>query len=598
MLKPQIKLAEELKKATDRKTIDRARARPKSAEAEVEQDREKKFENIEANPFAQITRSKEGDLRKPSQKRDAMIKLLSYDKTKSIEENESLVKAYMVFLEFMEEESLATSKENIADQNVKVFAELKKVIDEFSRGLLNFKEEIGPFTRRLEAIYNIRLSGKAVALLEEIITDRRSVEENKKLLTEQTADLESSTTKLNNLTDVITSEQRRIARLGQDYRLGMSFMGIRGESQQEISDRELTLGKATAKASEVTAAIEGLKARIAETKDKIGTPVGTKFGELASDKAELQGMLDISNEEHMVAHQHLKDTTMAFIETAETRMDSVLDNVAEVNSLTRKTSKRNAGMTLVSAIMNEAVKTSLGNNQAALTEYQPPEDPSVEDEIAKAEREEVRGAILRHIKTVMMADDDTTKLRNTLTRQKDQLEAMMSANEERIRSTKQLRTSGISNMASEMAVTMTALADAANSEAIYMSQSMVDAMGQTVIDIRSKEVMRHASEMGMRTQQLAELIISTQQANRIARVSIEEQKKSLIELNKSLSDVTDVTASLQETLTASESVYADAQAAAAEELAERGPLASNDNPSAAGKRRKTGTAGPSPDFFG
>lgn len=569
------------------------RVRAKTANDTAAEDKEKKFDKIEENPFFLIAKSK--DL--PNLKREAMVKLLSYDKTKSAEQNEAMAKAAMLFLEFMELQNLNASRANIAGQNAKVSGEIREVIDQFSRGLYEFKGEIGPFHRRLQAIYNVRLSGRAVELLEEIISDRKVVEENKKLLETQKTELEARTGKLNELADTISAQQRSIAKLGQDFRLGMPMFGLRSESRQELAEREVLLGLATAQSTESAKAIEGLKISIAEMQEKFGHAPGTQFDDLAEDKEEIKAMLSISSEEHIAKHEQLKDKTLEFIETSIERMDAVLGNVEHVNGLTAQTSKRTGAMMIMGAIMNDAVKVATDNNQRVLGEYLPPADPSTEDELSKAEREESRLSVLRHIKTVSMVNDDTTKLRNSLTKQKDQFESMLTANEHLIRSTKQLRHSGVANMAAEMAVTMTALSHASNAEAFHISQTMVDEMGKTVLDIRSKEVMRQAVEMGIRNEELASLIVSTQQADKVARIGIEEQRKALTDLNKNLSDISDVTAELQQTLKRSESVYADAQVAAAEELAERGPItASNDNP-VASTRRRTGTEGPSLDIF-
>lgn len=593
---PKTDLARKLKAAAEPESTVRVRA--KTSTTVATQDDAKKFEKIEDNPFFQIAKSKDADLRLPNQKREAMVKLLSYDKSKSAEQNEAMARAAMLFLEYMEAQNLNSSRANIAGQNAKVSGEIREVIDQFSKGLHDFKEEIGPFHRRLQAIYNIRLSGRAVELLEEIISDRKTVEENKKLLETQTTELQTRTDKLNGLADTISSHQLSIAKLGQDFRWGMPMLGLRSESRQELAEREVLLGQATAQSTEMAVAIEGLKTSVAEMREKLGHTPGTQFDDLAEDKAEIQAMLNISSAEHIAAHEHLKDKTLEFIETSISRMDAVLGNVEEVNALTGKTSKRTGAMMIMGAIMNDAVKVAAENNQRVLVDYLPPTDPSIEDELTKAEREEMRLSVLRHIKTVSMVNDDTTKLRNSLTKQKDQFESMLTANEHLIRSTKQLRHSGVANMAAEMAVTMTALSHASNAEAFHISQTMVDEMGKTVLDIRSKEVMRQAAEMGIRNQELADLIVSTQQADKVARIGIEEQRKALTELNKNLSDITDVTAELQRTLKAGESVYAEAQADAAKELAERGPLtpANDDNPVASG-RRKTGTEAPSLDIF-
>lgn len=591
----KVKLAERLKEAADPQIA--TRTRTKIAE-EAKSDTQK-FAQIEDNPFFQIARSKDAELRLPNQKRDAMIKLLSYDKTKTAEENEAMAKAYMQFLEFMEEQSLQSSKANLAGQNAKVFAELKKVIDEFSNGLFDFKTEMAPHLQRLESIHNIQLSGKALELLEEIVEDRRAIKESREILEKQRSELVAKTTSLEDLTYEIRHQQDVVATLGEDYRLGLKIFGIKGDSSKELARRKLALERATESSKELSGTIEALKSSIAATEEKLGTTRETKFGELSSDKAVLQEMLDISSEEHIAAHERLKDNTLRFIETSEERIDSVLSNVEEVNALTGKTAKRNGAMVIIGAVMNEAVKTALVNNQQTLAEFAPPADPALEDEITKAEREDTRSAVLRHIKSVTMADNDTTKLRNSLTRHNDQLQSMLQANEERIRATRQLRTSGISNMAAEMAITMTALADAANAEAIHMSQTMVDAMGQTVIDIRSKEVMRQAADMGIRNQQLADLIVATQQADRIARIGIEEQREALIEMNKKLAGVTEVTADLHKTLRDSEAVYADAQKTAAEELAAAGArVPSNDNPAEDRSRRAAVNAPEPGDIFG
>ncbi len=540
-----------------------------------------KFARIAENIFYQIASSKEEGLRISEEKRQAMAKLLIYDKTKSEEENAAVTKQFVVFLEYMQEQRLALAKNNVRGQNTKVFAELKKVIDEFSRGLVDFKEGIAPFARRLEAIYNIRLSGKAVELLEEIVADRKTTDELKRLLEEQNGtlikqadELNAKTSEFTDLSQAIKDTKREILDLDGEYRLGLSWLGQKSSARREQERRKLDLADNEERQqtlnsfiTELAGSVEATKAGIQDTSAKLGAPPGTQFGALAGDKLELQVMLDISNEEHVAAHEALKERTMAYITTSEERIDAVLGNVESVNALTSETARKNGRMVILSAVMNEAVKDAQVENQKILVEFQPPADPASENEIRKAEREEKLSALNRHIKSVAIVDANATEMRNDLTREKDQFESMMATNEERIRATKHLRTSGIANMSTEMAITMTALADAANAESVHMAQTMVNAMAKTSLEIRSKEVMRQAIDMEVRNKELAAAILATDQVRKVVEIGTEAQRGHLVTLNKTLAQMTNVTASLQDTLKAGERVYAEADEIAQAELA-------------------------------
>ncbi len=527
-----------------------------------------KFAKMAENPFFKII--KDPELKLSAQKRDAMVKLLSYDKTKTEAENEKMAQLYSEFLEFVEEQRVQNAKTNIAGQNTKVMAELQKVINEFAKGLNAFKEEIGPFAARLQAIYNIRLSGNAAALLEEIVQDRKAVEQGRVVLEEESAALDAMTAEMSGLTTQIKGLEDQIIDLSDDYRGGMSLFGVKGSSKTQINHNAKEIERLKEKQTELTGKITTKNERIAQLETSVGGDRPTQFGELAADKAELVKMLDISSDDHVAAHEKLKQTSLDFIGTSETRIDSVLGNVESVNELTAETARKNGKLVLMSAIMNEAVKTALANNQQTLAEFAAPADAAAaaaEDEITKAEREETHGAVQRFIKSVSLADTHTTEVRNALTREKDSLNSMLESNQARIRGTKHLRTSGIANMSTEMAITMTALADAANAESVQMAQTMVDAMGQTALDIRSKEVLRQVSDLGVRNQQLAAAILATQQTEATARAGVEAQHDALVEMNKNLRGLTDVTLGLQETLKDGEAVYAKAAADAEADLA-------------------------------
>ena len=191
----------------------------------------KKFANIESNPFYKIVFG-EGD---PEAKKAAVAKQLAYDLESEKSENKERLSAFELFKEWLMDQRKDMAQEIINLTDTDAFSELKDVFDQMNQGLLDFERQMAPLTDILDAVYRLRMAsdGAMFDVFREIQEDKEEEARIAALRTEQDSRLESLNTRVESL-----MQQNRVLE-GQKSWFGLG--GTKKSALEQIARNETEL---------------------------------------------------------------------------------------------------------------------------------------------------------------------------------------------------------------------------------------------------------------------------------------------------------------------------------------------------------------------
>ncbi len=484
---------------------------------------DKKFANIESNPFYAIIFN-EGD---PETKKAAVARQLAYDLENEAADNKERLSQFELFKEWLMDQRKDMAQDIINLTDTDAFSELKDVFDELNQGLLNFEKQMSPLTDILDAVYKLRMAsdGAMFEVFREIQEDKEEEARLEALRQEQEEEINRMSSRVESLKKEITVLR------GQRSWFGLG--GTKKGALEQIADKEALIESEAGTIEELTAEIENTTFN----RD-------TKFAQFAKEKAKLRELLDISSDQHKERQQALVDSANQFVNAAETRTGSVLAHLEGINSQVDRLSDSNGGMRNVYAVISEAVEEAEEKNTAAREALL--DGPEEESNIAKMNRENKKMAIEDHISALTAAKVDTVSTFGDLTAESYRIKSMKDSNNSQVAKTRSLSSKGVAGVASRLSTVLQGVSMAALSESSEVAQMTLERMNDQTNRITQKEALKNAMGISQENDALVKAISELESYGKIARAATdisregyEDMKSHLAELENTAKEVSE-----------------------------------------------------------
>lgn len=500
------------------------KAKGKSTSSVEEQTRSSKFANIKANLFHKLTL--QSDL-SPEEKSKAVAKTLTYDATKSKEENEANIAAFEEFKAYLMERRKDMSKEIIRLSDTEAFAELQSVLQEMNAGLLNFENDIKPLIEIIDAIHrlNIESGGAMYDVFKEVEEDRAEEKRIAELREEQDKQLNEFNRNIKNLNQDIAALREEKSFFG--------FGGTKKSALLEISKKEIEIGS--------------IKGQITDLRKEIQDTVierKTNFGHLAHEKAKLRELLDITSDEHKERQKALVKSATDFVVTTEQKTGSVLEHMEGMKNQIRNIDKVNGQMKRVFAIVTEGIKGAETSNSSLVGQLEIPAEN--ETSLQQLDREDKLEYVNRHVDSLNTSKVNTLATLGELQEESMNIKSMSDTNSQQIAKTQQMHAGGTAGVASRLSMVLTAVSTAALNESSTSAENTLAQMNEMTRTIAQNEAIQNATNIHVQNDKLMEAIEQlksykdiSDKATQIARAGIEEQKVRQAELEETAAALAD-----------------------------------------------------------
>jgi len=303
----------------------------------------KKFD-MNNNTFAKITFS---DL-SPEKKKEEIAKALTYDQSQSKEENQSRLKEFELFKEYLQSERQRMAQDIIDLTNTDAFAEMHEMFNEMNGAIVEFDESMRPLVEIIDAVWTLRQQGKEMTLdvFKEIQDDKEAQIKRDQEVAEKEAALAQ-------IRAQVEADKREIYRLENNKRL---FGLLSPSNEDQAAAAALKDKKAQGEAT--------LATQIQDLETLKTTPVSeTKFAEFAQEKAKLRELLDISSDEHKDRQKRLIAAAQNFVNTTDERGEKVLDHFTGLGEHIETLGDANRGIQGIYAILTEASTDAARKNK-------------------------------------------------------------------------------------------------------------------------------------------------------------------------------------------------------------------------------------------
>lgn len=482
---------------------------------------DKKFANIESNPFYSIVFS-EGD---PEAKKSAIAKQLAYDLAQEKSDNKERLAAFELFKEWLMDQRKDMAQEIINLTDTDAFSELKDVFDQMNQGLLDFEKQMAPLTDILDAVYRLRMAsdGAMFDVFREIQEDKEEEARIKALREEQDRKLDELERRVGDIRQSITVLQ------GEKSWFGLG--GTKKSALKKIAQKELELEAERRNIDALTKEIENTT-----------FSRESKFAEYAEEKKKLRELLDISSDEHKERQQALVDSANNFVNMAETRTANVLEHLQGINAQVDRLADSNGGMRNVYAVISEAVEEAESVNTQIRDGLLDAADG--ESNIAQMNRENKKMAVEDHVTALTAAKVDTLGTFSDLTAESYRIKSMKDSNDSQVAKTRSLNSKGVSGVASRLSTVLQGVSMAALSESSEVATMTLERMNDQTNRITQKEALKNAMGISRENDALVKAIQELESYGKIARAATDisregyqEMKENLAELERTAQDV-------------------------------------------------------------
>ena len=499
----------------------KARAAGETKQKSEERVADRKFANIESNPFYSIVFS-EGD---PEAKKSAIAKQLAYDLAQEKSENKERLAAFELFKEWLMDQRKDMAQEIINLTDTDAFSELKDVFDQMNQGLLDFEKQMAPLTDILDAVYRLRMAsdGAMFDVFREIQEDKEEEARIEELRRKQDGKLDELEKKVGDIRQSISVLR------GEKSWFGLG--GTKKSALKKIALKELELEAERRNIDELTKEIENTTFNRE-----------SQFAEFAEEKKKLRELLDISSDEHKERQQALVDSANNFVNMAETRTANVLEHLQGINEQVDRLADSNGGMRNVYAVISEAVEEAESvNTQIRDGLLQAPDS---ESNIAQMNRENKKMAVEDHVTALTAAKVDTLGTFSDLTAESYRIKSMKDSNDSQVAKTRSLNSKGVSGVASRLSTVLQGVSMAALSESSEVATMTLERMNDQTNRITQKEALKNAMGISRENDALVKAIQELESYGKIARAATDisregyqEMKENLAELERTAHDV-------------------------------------------------------------
>lgn len=466
--------------------ITKAKTQTKTSEAVVTKVDEK-FADIENNTFYKIIFSEVT----PEEKKKAIADALSYKLDEGKEKNAEMLKEFTLFKEYLQHERKLMAQEIIKMTDTGAFSELKSVLDDLNKGLIEFDERMQPLTQILDAVFQLRTKGGADTVLgvfKEIKEDQAAEEERKQKIAENEA-------KLRQIDETVSKTKVDIEMLSKRRFLGL--LGPSSDAQRQAIEKRMELEKLTGKTAADGTFVEGETQLIAKELEDLRNPAKareTEYAQFVEQKAKLRELLDITSEEHKNRQKALVNAAQNFVVTTDERVSSVLQHLDGMTGQIDNLSEANNGMRKIYAVLEEASHEASVNNQKIRDTLAV--KPEGEGSIAQMTRESKLTAVEEHVTALGSSTLETTKTFADLQTQGVRIKSMKDANREQVAKTRELHSSGVAGVADRLSSVLQAVSAAALNESSEAAKMSINTMSDKTDAVTMQESIRTA--MGLK----------------------------------------------------------------------------------------------------
>lgn len=508
-----------------------------TAKEEVKKDpAAEKFAKIADNAYYKIVF---GD-GSPEEKQKALAQALTYDASKTKQENKERIADFALFKEYVHFERKRMAQEIIKLTDTETFGELKKVFEEMNLALLDFEGEITPLMQILDAVYEVnKQGGDAVYdVFKQIAEDK----EREKQLSAQRIEQESALRAQEE--EVRRIRERNMALAGERSLFG--FGGIKADAKAEIERNEYLL-------KEKAAAITDLATKITET-TTAQSAVSTS-SEFAVQKEQIRKLLDISSEEHKARSERLVTKANGYIDTTYERTNSVLEGLRTLSGQIDNLGDANSGMHQVFAIVTDGMKDAEKNNEALRGTLDKVEGE--ETSIARMQREQKKLEVEEYIGLTLQQSADNVQAIQSLTNESLQIKSLRDTNNQQIAGTQTLASSGVSGIASQLATVLQGVSAASLNQSRETSALNIDKMNRMNEGYLKKQVMQAAMGLYKTNDEMVKAIGNLRETGEFVRGVNEAVRTGVGELRKNLNEMEEVAKSMKKDVDDSVAISAD-----------------------------------------
>lgn len=549
---------------------------------------DEKFADVENNTFYKIIFSEA----EPEEKKKLIAEALSYKLDEGKEKNAERLKEFTLFKEYLQHERKLMAQEIIKMTDTGAFSELKAVIDDLNKGLLEFDERMNPLTQIIDAVFELRKAGGETVLgvFQEIKDDQQAEEERKRKIAEDEA-------KLQQIDQTVSATKIDIEMLKKRRFLGL--LGPSDEAQRQRMEKEMALEKIIGKVDPATGAViaEGELHVLTKELQELRDPAkmrDTKYAEFIEQKARLRELLDISSEEHKERQKALVNAAQNFVVTTDERVNSVLTHLDGMSGQIDNLSEANNGMRKIYAVLEEASHDSAVKNQELRKELDV--QPEGEGSIAQMTRESKLQSVEEYVTELGNATLETTKTFGDLQTQGVRIKSMKDANREQVNKTRELHSSGVAGVADRLSTVLQAVSGAALNESSEAAKMSVNTMNDKTNAVAMQEAIRTA--MGLKDtaagiNRAIDDLKDYKEGLGITKKIVSENRQAILEgMQEVQKQAREVAAELKATISAE----ADVDLSAGASATPAAKPANQDEPAASAPKRKTEGQGPMDKF--
>lgn len=534
-----------------------------------------KFDNIEGNTFFKIVFSDGA----PETKKKAVAEALTYNAEQTKEQNAERLKEFDVFKEYLQEQRKIMAQELLALVNTGTFAELKSVIEDMNKGLIEFDERMKPLTDILDAVYKLSQAGSDTfeGIFKEIQEDK-AAEEQRKLdiaATEQALQATKSALSGANAEILVLQTSRK-------HRTWLGFGGLKESAIREIAAQQEVI-------ADTQAQLDAQGNKLKELMDP-ALARQSEYQEYLNEKSKLVELLDITSNEHTERQKALVEAVQTFINVSSAKTASVQGQLEGMREQIGGLRDANNGMRFIYSIVSEASGEAMQQNDGLRTKLDGDLSAST-SEIEKLALEQKKGHVDDYLTSLHTSSVETAKTLGDLTSQGVRIKTMGDTNREQIGMIRELGSSGVAGMADRLAMAVNAVGAAATNESGKIASMSINSMNERTNDIVSKEAIRAATglrDVATGLQRATQELIDYRELNAATTSITRENLSAILESMKNVErEAAELDSSLKELVSA----QADAVV-----RPDAGPAAAK--PAANANAPKTGAGGRMPSAFG
>lgn len=455
---------------------------------------------------------------------EKMISLVSlYVDADTKEKQRTFYKELGDFKEYLQSVNERMAKQRISLTDTETYAELQKVYGDFDNDLHRFIDDMKPLTDITQSLFNLRQNGGTRAALEQIKADK-----------EWEIDFNARVAEINAQIEQIRSEIARLKNENIDLSHQKGWFGsVKSEAKASIEKNLATI-------AESTTALTSLEQTLTELRTESQTRLAQRNDSV--DVAHLRSLIDLTSSEHIERQKNLVASGLHFVESGKERFGSIRQHLEKMIGQIEGLGDNNQQMLRVFAMLNEASKQAEIVNQGKRTELQ--NTPVPESLFERMKLDENRQLLDEHIGNLSTEAVDTMQAYANLASEGQKIINMEAATKKQVDSARIMHSRGISQVASQISVVLTAVNSAAINEAQIQAGDTLKTMAEVTNEVAKSEAIRIATgrdevnvDMEALIGQLIDLRDTQGEATQITFDTFQRMRDNMNELERIAKDV-------------------------------------------------------------